>query len=100
MDWHPFDEPIFEALRVDGRGVGDVDVLADVAESVGLDAEEIRNAVEHERFRERVREKFADTRQRGITGVPTFVYGEHVARDAVPPEQIRRLVEGGRPARP
>jgi predicted DsbA family dithiol-disulfide isomerase len=83
VDWHPFDEPVFEALWVDGRGVGDVDVLADVAESVGLDAEEIRNAVEHERFRERVREKFADARQRGITGVPTFVYGEHVARGCV-----------------
>jgi len=92
--WPAFDDAVFEALWVDGRDIGDVDVLADVAETVGLDGAEIRDAVADGDLRDRLQESFADARQAGVTGVPTFVYGGHAARGAVPPEQLRRLVEG------
>jgi len=92
--WLAFDEAIFEALWVDGRDVGDVDVLADLAADVGIDADEIREAVADEDLRERLRERFAEAQQRGVTGVPTFVYEGYAARGAVPPEHLERLVEG------
>lgn len=53
-------------------------MLADVAEDVGLDPEEVGEAVEDE----------------DIRSIPTFVYGEHAARGAIPPSQFERLVEG------
>lgn len=81
--WLAFDEGVFEALWVEGRDIGDGDVLADIAEDVGLDGDEIRAAITDERRRDRLREQFAEARQHGISGVPTFVYGEHVARGAV-----------------
>jgi predicted DsbA family dithiol-disulfide isomerase len=92
--WPAFDEAIFEALWVDGRDIGDVDVLADIADDVGLDGDEIRTAVADETLRERLRERFTDAQQNGVTGVPTFVYEGYAARGAVPPEQLERLVEG------
>ena len=92
--WLEFDEAIFEALWVDERDVGDPDVLADLAESVGLDGEEVRAAIEDEDLRERVTERFEAAHDRGVTGVPTFVYDGHAARGAVPPEQLERLIEG------
>jgi len=93
-EWLAFDEALFEALWVDGRDIGDVDVLADVAESTGLDGEEIRAAVADEALRDRLRGRFEEAQSDGVTGVPTFVYDGYAARGAVPPAQLERLVEG------
>ena len=41
-----------------------------------------------------LREQFREAQSEGITGVPTFVADGYAARGAVPPEQLRRLVEG------
>ncbi|CAP13045.1 thioredoxin domain protein [Halobacterium salinarum R1] len=92
--WLAFDEGVFAALWADDRDVGDADVLADIADGVGLDGEEIRTVVDDEAWRDRLRDEFADAREAGITGVPTFVYDGHGARGAVPPSQLERLVEG------
>ncbi|WP_458186140.1 DsbA family oxidoreductase [Haladaptatus sp. NG-WS-4] len=92
--WLDFDEAIFEALWQDGRDIGDPDVIADLAADVGLDGDAIRAAVDDDELRERLFERFADARERGVTGVPTFAYDGHAARGAVPPEQLKRLVEG------
>jgi predicted DsbA family dithiol-disulfide isomerase len=92
--WLAFDEAIFEALWIDGRDIGDVDVLVDIADESGLAGDEIRTAVADEQLRGRLRDQFAEARQNGVTGVPTFVYDGHGARGAVPPEQLERLVEG------
>jgi predicted DsbA family dithiol-disulfide isomerase len=93
-DWLAFDEAVFAALWEDGRDIGDRDVLADIADEAGLDAEEILDAVDTDEWRDRVRERFSEAREHGVTGVPTFVYDGHGARGAVPPSQLERLVEG------
>ena len=92
--WRAFDRVIFDALWQDGRDIGDPDVLADLAADAGLDGDEIRAATEDGELRERLDEQFAEAREQGVTGVPTFAYGGYAARGAVPPEQLKRLVEG------
>lgn len=93
-DWLAFDEAVYDALWLEGRDVGDAEVLADVARDCGLDPDVVTGALDDEALREALSEAFDAARRAGITGVPTFVYGEHAARGAVPPEQLRRLVEG------
>jgi len=92
--WLAFDEAIFEALWVEGRDIGDRDVLADLAADAGLDGETIRVAVTDDSNREGLREAFAEAHARAITGVPTFVYDGRAARGSVPPAHLQRLVEG------
>jgi predicted DsbA family dithiol-disulfide isomerase len=92
--WLAFDEAIFEALWVEGRDIGDVDVLTAVAESVGLDGDEIRNAVDDDSLKNRLEDEFRSSQKQGVTGVPTFAYDGHAARGAVPPQQLERLLEG------
>jgi predicted DsbA family dithiol-disulfide isomerase len=92
--WLDFDEAIFEALWQEGRDIGDADVLADLASSVGVDAEEVRSALDDETLREEIEAEWTTAQQQGITGVPTFAYDGYAARGAVPPEQLQRLVEG------
>jgi len=92
--WLDFDEAIYAALWQDGRDIGDPDVLAELAEDVGLDPEEIRDAIDDDGLREELTRQFSVAQQQGVTGVPTFAYEGYAARGAVPPEQLRRLVEG------
>jgi len=92
--WRAFDDAVYEALWQDGRDIGDPDVLAELAADVGLDPEEIRNAIDDDGLREELTQQFSVAQQQGVTGVPTFAYDGYAARGAVPPEQLRRLVEG------
>lgn len=93
QQWLAFDEAIFEALWVDGRDIGNVDVLAELADDNGLDGDEILTAIYDEELREQLHARFTEAHQQGITGVPTFIYGERAARGAVPPEQLEQLIE-------
>jgi predicted DsbA family dithiol-disulfide isomerase len=92
--WLDFDWAVFEALWTEGRDIGDPDVLADLAEDAGIDPDEIREAIDDDHLRERLRETFEEAHQQGVTGVPTFAYEGYAARGAVPPEHLERLVEG------
>ena len=93
--WLAFDEAVFDALWLAGRDIGDRDVLAGIAaETDGLDATVVDEALGDDDLRERVTDLFDAARRRGVTGVPTFAYEGHAARGAVPPEQLERLVEG------
>jgi predicted DsbA family dithiol-disulfide isomerase len=92
--WLAFDEAVFEALWRDGRDVGETELLVELATEAGAEADEVRSALADETLREELRERFTDARQAGVTGVPTFAYDDYAARGAVPPEQLRRLVEG------
>jgi predicted DsbA family dithiol-disulfide isomerase len=92
--WLAFDEAIFDSLWRDGADIGDHALLVDLAESAGVDGQEVTDALSDETLHAEVREQFTDAQQAGVTGVPTFVYDGYAARGAVPPAQLRRLVEG------
>ena len=92
--WLAFDEAIFAALWTEGRDIGDEDVLVDIAEDVGVDGDEITAALDDDTLHDEVTDEFVAAQQAGVTGVPTFAADGHAARGAVPPEQLRRLVEG------
>ncbi|ERH02081.1 MAG: putative dithiol-disulfide isomerase involved in polyketide biosynthesis [Halonotius sp. J07HN6] len=92
--WLAFDEAIFAALWTEGRDIGSEAVLTDLADDVGIDADEISAALDDETLRDELTDAFVAAQQAGVTGVPTFAYGGHAARGAVPPEHLQRLVEG------
>jgi predicted DsbA family dithiol-disulfide isomerase len=92
--WLGFDEAVFEALWHDGRDIGDREVLVGLATETGVDPDDVRAALDDDGRRAAIRERFEQARSRGITGVPTFVVDGHTARGAVPPAQLRRLIEG------
>ena len=92
--WLEFDVAIFEALWQDERDIGDHDVLAELARDADLDPDEIRDVLGDDEWRSEVEEQSTAAQRQGVTGVPTFTYGEYAARGAVPPEHLQRLVEG------
>jgi predicted DsbA family dithiol-disulfide isomerase len=91
--WLAFDTVVFEALWQDGRDIGDRDVLCELAVEAGLGADVV-DAGLADSVRDALSEQFDAAHRHQITGVPTFTYGEHAARGAVPPDHLERLVEG------
>lgn len=89
-----FHERVFDALWQDERDIGSEDVLIDIATEVGIDAEEIQTAIEDTEREAALEEHFEAAQRAGVTGVPTFVYGNQAARGAVPPEHLQRLIDG------
>jgi len=89
-----FHRSVFDALWEEGTDISDPTVLASLAGEAGLPAGFVEETLADETTKSTLEATFDEARQQRITGVPTFVYGEHAARGAVPPEQLRRLVEG------
>jgi predicted DsbA family dithiol-disulfide isomerase len=79
-------ERLLKAYFVDGRHVGRVDDLADLAAEIGLDRDEAIRALESEAFLGDVKADVAQAQAYGIQGVPFFVidgkYGVSGAQDA------------------
>lgn len=73
---HPLKLALFEAHFTAQRNVSDVEVLLDVAESVGIDRAEAAQMLDSGRLRASVREKQGFWTARGISGVPSMIFGE------------------------
>jgi len=61
----------------DSRNIGDPDGLAEIAQSVGLPADEARVVLDERRFKDAVDADWAKSHRYGVTRVPTFVAGGH-----------------------
>lgn len=90
-----FHKAVFEALWVHEEDIGDPEVLADLAEDVGIDKQELMDALEDESLDEDLQEAFLESHREGVTGVPTFVYNDLRVPGAIPPEHIGKLIENG-----
>ena len=79
---------LFKAYFVEARDIGDIDVLADIADGLELDASAIRRLLLSDADREDIQARDAHARKMGITSVPTFIVGQ---RHAVPGAQSPEL---------
>jgi predicted DsbA family dithiol-disulfide isomerase len=92
--WLAFDEAVFDALWKEGQDIGDPEVLEDIAADTGVDPGVVEGALEDDTLRGELDIEFDRAKRQGVTGVPTFACDGTAARGAVPPEHLRRLVEG------
>ena len=68
-------ERFLKAYLSEGQFLGDPEVLVSLAQEVGLDAAEVRAALEEQTYAAAVRQDEAQARAYGISGVPFFVLG-------------------------
>ena len=94
-------DALYRAYFVDGRNIGEVGELIEVATSIGLPADDTRDVLVQRRFREAVDADWEKARRRGVTGVPTFVSADQGVVGAQPYEVLEELIvaAGARPRR-
>jgi len=71
-------EKMFAAYFVEGRDIGDSDVLAACAAEAGLDERAVREFLASDDGAEDVRAADAGVRRAGLSGVPTFIMKRHI----------------------
>ena len=85
---------LFKAYFEEGRDIGSAEVLLDIAEGIGLDRQMVARLLDSDADVADIRARDAHTRERGVTGVPTFVVGnQHVVPGAQPPELWAQVIE-------
>ena len=72
-------EALFRAYFLEGRDIGDLDVLTDIAALAGLEAAETRAYLESDEDVERIQGEDAMARKMGIQGVPCFILNRKYA---------------------
>jgi predicted DsbA family dithiol-disulfide isomerase len=65
---------MFRAYFEDGRDIGDLEVLREIAAGLGLDADDMLDSIVNGRFDERLGEKLEWSRVAGQGGVPRFIF--------------------------
>jgi predicted DsbA family dithiol-disulfide isomerase len=89
----PYHEAAFRAYFVDGKNIGKIDVLVDLAKSIGLPEGEGRSILESRTFKKAVDADWARSRALGITGVPTFLIDHQAVVGAQPYEVLEEFLK-------
>ena len=85
---------LFRAYFDEGRDIGDIAVLADVAEWAGLDRAMILRLLQGDAERDAIAAQDRAFRDMGITGVPTFIVaGQHVVTGAQPTQFWAQVID-------
>lgn len=84
---------LFEAYFVQARDIGDHDVLADIADSVEMDASLVQRLLKTDEDRQLIQDRDAHSREMGVGSVPTFVVAnQHAVPGAQPPEMWVKVI--------
>lgn len=84
---------LFAAYWQMGRDIGDMDVLADVAEQGGMDRAATLRLLNTEADRDDLIARDQDARQKGVTAVPTFLIAQqYVVSGAQSPEAWAEVI--------
>ncbi|MEO0703217.1 MAG: DsbA family oxidoreductase [Pseudomonadota bacterium] len=85
---------LFRAYFREGRDIGDTGVLLDIAEKAGLNRGMTDRLLSSDADADDIRARDTHARERGVTGVPTFVVAnQHVVPGAQPPELWAQVID-------
>jgi predicted DsbA family dithiol-disulfide isomerase len=87
-----FHTAVFKAYFVDGKNIGKVSILAELAASVGLPTDEASEILAKRSFKAAVDEDWALSKEMSITAVPTFVMNHERLVGAQPYEALEKLL--------
>ena len=84
---------LYQAYFVDKKNIADIDLLVEIAESVGLDGAAARDVLENRTFQAAIDADWEKSRQYGVTGVPTYVADGKGVVGAQPYEVLVQLMD-------
>ena len=85
----------FKSYFADGLNIGLESTLMELGTSVGLSADQVRDALENRTFKAAVDEDWNRSHQMGVTAVPTFIMNGLSLVGAQPYEKLVQLMEAG-----
>ena len=90
--FNEFHELIFDTYWKEGQDIGDQTLLLDLAESIGLEKNEVLDYIESDEPLNRLKKYSLELGGYGINGVPTFFIGDRVVVGAQPYEIFQKVI--------
>lgn len=85
---------LFKAYFQEGRNIGDTEVLADIADSCGMDAALIQRLLQSDADAREISDRDTAARQMGVNSVPTFIVAsQHAVPGAQPVETWLKVID-------
>ena len=88
-----FHKLVFDSYWKDGKDIGDQALLLSLAETVGLNRNEILEYITSEEPKSELAKSLKDLKQYGINGVPTFIIGGTIVVGAQPYNAFKKVIE-------
>ena len=88
-------DALYKAYFVDGRNIGEIEVLLELVRYVGLNDQKAKEVLTSRSFKAAVDNDWTNSRAIGVTGVPTFVFEQSGVVGAQPYEVLKQLLEAG-----
>lgn len=86
-------DALFAAYFKEGRDIGNIEVLADIADSAGLDAAVVIKLLQSDADIDNIQKRDTHSREMGVTSVPTFIVdGKHAVPGAQAPELWQKVI--------
>ena len=71
-------EEIFKSYFEESKDIGDINILIDIAEKVGLDPQKIRKKFNNDEDRTTLIDQEQTNRQNGVMGVPAYIIDDGI----------------------
>ena len=86
-------DAVFRAYFVDVKNIGKVEPLVDIAQGLGLPADEATDVLLSRKFKDAVDDDWRRCAAIGVNAVPTFLAGRYLMVGAQPYEELERLIQ-------
>ena len=86
-------DALFRAYFVDVKNIGKVEPLVEIAQGLGLPADEATDVLLSRKYKDAVDDDWRRCAAYGVNAVPTFLAGRYLMVGAQPYEELERLVQ-------
>ena len=87
-------DALFLAYFKEGRDIGDIETLADIADGIGMDAAVVTRLLKSDEDLSAIKDRDTHSREMGVNSVPTFIVGSrHAVPGAQPPELWQKVIK-------
>lgn len=92
-----YNDALFRAFFQRGEDIGNTEVLTRLAADIGLEGDDLRDALDNELYLENVLADEREAKKLGLRGVPAFVANRKIALSGVQsPQALQKFVEDAR----
>jgi len=88
-----FHKLVFDSYWKDGKDIGDQAFLLGLAETIGLNRNDMLEYINSEEPKSELTKSLKDLKQYGINGVPTFIIGDKIVVGAQPYDVFKNVIE-------
>ncbi len=84
---------LYKAYFVEGRNIGDVEIILDIGEKVGLNSIELKEILDNRKMFDKIENNKKDAEKNLILGVPTFVFGNFPVHGSQSVQTMRDIIK-------